>query len=57
MEYTDRLKTLKLPSLMYRRRRRDLIQAFQFNNQMYAVGSDTLVPLEKNHVLEETVKI
>ena len=47
MGYADRLKALKLPSLVYRRLRGDLIETFKFKNQMYAVNSDTLVPLEK----------
>ena len=47
MEYADRLKTFKLPSLVYRRFRGDLIDTFKFKNKMYAVNSDTLLPLEK----------
>ena len=47
MEYTDRLKTLMLPSLVYRGLRGDLIEAFKFKNQMNAVNSDTQLPLEK----------
>ena len=47
MEDADRLKALKLPSLVYRRLKGDLIETFKFKNQMYAVNSDTLLPLEK----------
>ena len=47
MGYADRLKALKLPSLVYRRLRGDLIETFKFKNQMYAGNSDTLLPLEK----------
>ncbi len=32
---------------MYGRLRGDLIETFKFKNQMYAVNSDTLLPLEK----------
>ena len=32
---------------MYRRLRGDLIETFKFKNQIYAVNSDTLLPLEK----------
>ena len=44
---SNRLKALKLPSLVYRRLRGDLIETFKFKNQIYAVNSDTLLPLEK----------
>ena len=47
MEYGGRLKVLKLPSLVYRRLRADLIEAFKFKSQTYAVNSDTLLPLDK----------
>ena len=47
MGYANILKALKLPSLEYRRLRGDLIETFKFKNQMYAVNSDTLLPLEK----------
>ena len=44
MKYEDRVKALKLPSLMYRRLRGDLIETFKFRNQMYAVNSNILLP-------------
>ena len=47
IEYRDRLKSLKLPSLVYRRLRGDLIEAFKLKNQMDGVSTDTLLPFDK----------
>ena len=44
MEYEDRLKALKLPSLMYRRFRGDLIETYKFFHGLYDVPSEKLLP-------------
>ena len=46
-EYEDRLKALKLPSLVYRRRRGDLIETFKIRNDEYKVRKDELLPLKE----------
>ena len=35
MEYSSRLRTLKLPSLKYRRKRGDMIETYKFLNDIY----------------------
>ena len=46
MEYMDRRKSLKLRSLVYRRLRGDLIEAFKFKNQIDGVNTETLLPFD-----------
>ena len=55
LDYEDRLKRLKLPSLVYRRFRGDMIQTYKYMHGYYAV--DPLMTLEKhkktrNHALK-----
>ena len=38
MEYTDRLRALKLPSLVYRRKRGDMIEVFKYTHGVYKVA-------------------
>ena len=47
LEYVDRLKSLKLPSLNYRRRRGDMIETFKYTHNIYKVKPSPL-PLERN---------
>ena len=47
LEYEDRLKALKLPSLMYRRRRGDLIETYKYKHGIYNVNSEKLLPPSK----------
>lgn len=44
LPYEDRLRTLKLPSLVYRRLRGDLIEAFKYTHNMYDVNREHLLP-------------
>ena len=46
LDYEDRLKRLKLPSLVYRRFRGDMIQTYKYMHGYYAV--DLLMTLEKH---------
>ena len=41
-EYCDRLKALKLPSLYYRRARRDIIEVYKYLHGIYKVDNMTL---------------
>ena len=57
--YRDKLKSLKLSSLVYRRLRGNLTEAFIFKNQMDGVNTDTLLQyynLINNHKPKETVR-
>ena len=40
--YIDRLKALKLPSLLYRRKRGDMIEAFRYCHELYTVTPSPL---------------
>lgn len=42
LEYVDRLKALKLPSLYYRRARGDMIECYKYLHGIYNVSSDLL---------------
>jgi hypothetical protein len=46
LEYEDRLKSIKLPSLMYHRRRGDLIEEYKYRHNVYKVDSSKLLPLK-----------
>lgn len=48
MEYEDRLRALNLPSLVYRRLRGDLIEAYKLTHGIYNVDSETILPKCKN---------
>ncbi len=43
MDYVERLKTLELPSLYYRRARGDMIECYKYLSGIYNVDSDFLV--------------
>ena len=53
MEYADRLRALKLLSLVYKILRSGHIETFKFKNQMYAGNSGTLLSLEKESCARE----
>ena len=40
MDYEDRLRALKLPSLYYRRARGDIIEAYKFTHSIYKTEQD-----------------
>ena len=42
LDYTDRLRTLKLPSLKYRRRRGDMIETYKYMHNIYKVNPPPL---------------
>ncbi len=42
LSYTDRLKALKLPSLLYRRKRGDMIEVFKYCCDLYSVNPSPL---------------
>ena len=44
LDYSERLKRLDLPSLMYRRRRGDLIEAFKIRKGLYNINKEKLLP-------------
>ena len=48
LEYEERLKAMNLPSLVYRRRRGDLIEAYKYKHQICNVNSEGLLP-KKNY--------
>ena len=47
LDYVDRLRELKLPSLKYRRRRGDMIETFKYTHNINKVNPSPL-PLEQN---------
>ena len=47
LDYVDRLKSLKLPSLRYRRRRGDMIETYKYTHNTYKVNPSPL-PMERN---------
>jgi hypothetical protein len=49
LDYVDRLKALKLPSLLYRRQRGDMIEAYKFTHGLYQVNPSPL-HLDTNNV-------
>ena len=48
MKYEERLKTMNLPSLSYRRKRGDLIEAYKLTHGYYSVNSN-LLKLDKSN--------
>ena len=48
LRYEDRLRHLKLPSLVYRRLRGDLIETYKMMNGHYNIDVNTLLPQGKN---------
>ena len=55
LKYEERLRKLKLPTLIYRRIRGDLINVFKYMNNIYDINSD-LFSLEKNPKPEATTR-
>jgi hypothetical protein len=51
MEYEERLKSMKLPSLVYRRHRGDMIETYKYMNKMYNLEE---TPLQKQQSQYET---
>ena len=55
LKYEERLRKLKLPTLIYRRIRGDLINVYKYTNNIYDINSD-LFSLEKNPKPEATTR-
>ncbi len=47
MDYKDRLKKLKLPTLIYRRMRGDMIEVFKLLNKKYDTEVSNFLPLHR----------
>ena len=45
LQYSDRLRAMELPSLMYRRFRGDAIEVYKYLQGKYTIDSQTLLPL------------
>jgi len=43
MSYENRLKAMKLPSLMYRRYREDTIEVYKYLHRMYSLPNNSLL--------------
>jgi hypothetical protein len=54
LEYEDRLRAMKLPSLAYRRLRGDMIDCYKFTHGLYKVNPNILVPDKKHESEHET---
>jgi len=50
LEYEDRLRALKLPSLAYRRFRGDLIEVYKYTHGLYNVRSEHILPRCQSNV-------
>ena len=48
LDYEVRLRKLRLPSLMYRRLRGDLIEMYKYTHGLYDVPTDSLLPPDEN---------
>jgi hypothetical protein len=57
LEYEDRLKKLKLPTLTYRRNRGDMINTFKILNGLYDQDAcNDLLPLRKDHAIRSNTR-
>jgi hypothetical protein len=50
-EYEDRLRALNLPSLVYRRHRGDMIEAYKYKNNIYKITEEILPKKERKYEL------
>ena len=57
LSYQERLETLKLPSLVYRRHRGDMIQAFKFINNIWDIEETLLKQSDETRTRGNTKKI
>ncbi len=57
LPYEDRLKSLKLPSLVYRRHRGDMIQVFKYLNNIWDIDDKMIIPSTENRTRGHAQKI
>ena len=57
VSYEDRLKAMKLPSLRYRRKRGDLIEAYKYTHNYYNVNANLLKLDQKTNLRGHAYKI
>ncbi len=50
LSYEERLKALKLPTLVFRRRRGDMIQIYKYMHGLFDVSHEKLLPLGHNNI-------
>ena len=56
LDYEERLRKLKLPTLVYRRLRGDMIEAFKITSNHYDINVQNLLPLHHSIVKEHSLR-